>query len=136
MSEYSVYEMASGRIVMTGRSLSLPLDKIPVADGRAIVAGKWPADTHYIEGGSPVWRPTNPAMIDKSVLTADLIDAITIAGVPVASVAVISGAGIGCARYAVDDGALVYQTATPGPKQIMLLSFPYRDLVFKIDVNP
>lgn len=90
------------------------------------VLGHYDSETHYIDlsgdNPEPRERPAMPVTQDKTEITADGEDFITLAGLPMPC-----RVHIGSAEYDVPDGALEWSALMPAAYKIKAEAFPYLD---------
>ena len=128
MIEFTKYCKISGKILSTG-IMQVSLLDLHIAD-EPYVVGNYNWDTHYInlDTHQPILRNECPYSINKTIFTADGVDAITITALPVPCLVSIDDA-----TYTVTDSIFEFSTGLKGKYKIILEHFPF--LTTEIEVT-
>lgn len=123
MAHTTIYELISGRIFCVVSGTLRP----HVPPGYGVFNGSFSGNTHYIHDDGetepePVPRPENPVVADKSSVTADGVEVLTLSNIPSGSVVRVHGPV--ASDTPVDDGTLELSTDTPGAYTVTVDSFP------------
>lgn len=132
MTIRTLYEVGTGRII---GHLSCPsyLFEVNQANIPSGVGCLWEGEIiegniyYYDLANSIILRPTNPATIDKTILTANGVDQATISNLPTPTVVKVNGD-----TYTVTDGTFEFTIDLPGTYPIIVDSFPYLTKEFEV----
>lgn len=117
-SSYAIYKVNSGEILRIAATAT-PAEHC--IDGTESWVEGSPDDRFaYVLGGSIVDKPTMPATIDKTTVTADGIDFVTISNLPNPSTVSVSGQTV-----VVEDGTLTIKVGYPRDYLVEVESWPY-----------
>jgi len=121
---FSVYEVASGRIVrqLFVRASDLSSNVDPVTE--ATVPGTFAAKEFYVNEGVVTLRSDNPSTLSADTVVADGVSVLILSNVPVGSTVTVSGPVQ--ASSVVDDGSLEITVDIAGGYTVFVDSFPTR----------
>lgn len=118
----TIYATDTGEIK---RNVSCPesMRLAQLTDGESYVLGAYEDDKQYIDidTGSVVNKTKMPAIINKTEIQADGLDAVVISNLPVPVLVFVSEIG----SYDIDDGEFGFTIDTPGEYRIKCFSFPF-----------
>ena len=131
--EYGIYD-DTGRIRRT--VIGPELQSAAQAQvGEHLYTGKCYQQLHRVVDGEIVSRSSMTAQIDKTEVTADDTDKVTISDIPSAAVATVHGAGAREVVGPITDGTLELTFDTEGTYTIKLEKFPYKDQEFTVNAS-
>ena len=116
---FSGYWLASGEIYREG-SAPDGEEWVQAGAGEGIVLGRHDGGTHWVEGGEVVPRPAIEAVLSKTTIFADGIDAATIAGLPDPCVLSVDGE-----VREVAGGEAGFRSSEPGTYEVAVAAWPY-----------
>lgn len=130
MKRFAVYD-ATGAILRCGICLDADLD-LQAGSGQSVleVADSVSDESHYIAAGGPTARTALGLSFDKLQITANDVDAATMAGVPAGTQFDVAGQLV-----TVNDGALEVTAALPGSYVVTVTSPQYRRQSWTIEAT-
>ena len=99
--------------------------------GWGVIAGTFEGDTHYILSNAATLRPTNTTTIDKTTVTADGVDLVTLANIPPDATITITGEVPLEEQPIGNTDTLTFDTV--GAYYLTINSFPY--LPYEVTIN-
>lgn len=130
MPTYAVYD-ANGKILRSGMT-SQPLPSTPGESVVYDIGSEADDSSHYIVNDTPVPLAAQPAVLDKTSIIADGVDAATLSGLPNPSTVTLLN---DYTETIVTDGTLVFTADVPGKYRLKVDAFPYLDTEFTIDAT-
>jgi len=104
--------------------------RFQVRDGESVTDGTADGSSHYVQDGSLTARPTMPAGIDQTTISADGVDSSTIIGLPVGAEISVNSIVIGV----IDESeSFIFTTDVPGAYSVRATLFPWRD--YEVTIN-
>lgn len=128
MNQFSVYDLASGRVLWNG-SCTQPEDiQLQVTEEWGVIEKTIDPQTHYIApSGEELDRPSLEGF-DKTAILADDADTAKIEGLPIPCVVRVDGID-----YVVADGTFELTSSMPASYVVEIDHFPY--LPFKQEIT-
>ncbi|MEC4750057.1 hypothetical protein [Methylomicrobium sp. Wu6] len=91
------------------------------------IEGEFHGDEMYVEFETPILRPTQATIIDKTTITADCLDAATLTGVPDGAVFSASNVDTGESVSGPISGSDTFSTSIAGTYALRISCWPYLD---------
>lgn len=118
MMSITCYEAATGKILCTVSGDDAAIEATKIHGAHPWVSGDWSANTHYVNSGVTVERPSSPAILTGMVLSQ----------LPNPSTVIINGIS-----YTVTEGTAELEFDYPGTYKVLVESWPHLNKEFIIE---
>lgn len=130
MKNFAHYDPTTGRILHAGSCAARDLP-LQVRDGMEMLETAEPVDfdTHFVNGGNVVLRPSFPDF-DKTTIRADGVDFAVLNGLPNDVKILVDGRPV-----TVLDGRLEFASDMAGVYTVQVEGFPYRPMTVEVEAT-
>ena len=124
-----IYDIITGAVV---KNVVCTPDQIrfQIQDGQSAIDGIADGETHYVQSGEKIERPTMLVSIDQTTISADGVDPTTMSGLPTGAEISVNNIIIGMVD---ESGSFIFTTDVPGGYAIRVSLFPWRD--YEVTIN-
>ena len=131
MVNFIIYK-ANGKITRIGYCQNGYIQLQPQDTSETVIEGICDLNTDYILSGTVTTRPTQLTTLDKSILTANGVDVITITNAPTGTFTATNTTTRETVSGSIS-GSDTFSTTVAGTYEIKIESFPYLDFVTTVE---